>query len=252
VAVKLGQTNMNLRHKSALITGGGTGIGKAIALALANAGCRTAITGRREDKLRQAAAAWKGEPPMLVCQADVGRRDDVERLFAWVERELGAVDILVNSAGVNIPKRSMAELSADDWDLLMAVNASGAYYCMRAALPAMRKKGDGLIVNICSIAGKRASLLGGVAYSASKFAMTALGGTAALEEGKHGIRITTVFPGEVETPILDHRPVPVSAEHRARILQPEDVAAAVLMIANLPPRAHVPELIIKPTTQDYA
>lgn len=243
---------MSLHGKTALVTGGGTGIGQAIAVALAGAGCRTAITGRREDKLRQAAAAWNGEPPILVCQADVGRRDDVERLFAWVEQELGAVDILVNSAGVNIPKRSMAELSADDWDLLMAVNASGAYYCMQAALPAMRKKRDGLIVNISSIAGKRASLLGGVAYSASKFAMTALGGTAALEEGKHGIRITTVFPGEVETPILDHRPVPVSAEHRARILQPEDVAAAVLMIANLPPRAHVPELIIKPTTQDYA
>jgi NADP-dependent 3-hydroxy acid dehydrogenase YdfG len=107
-------------------------------------------------------------------------------------------------------------------------------------------------VNICSIAGKRASVLGGVAYSASKFAMTALGGTVALEEGRHGIRVTTIFPGEVETPILDRRPVPVSAEHRARILQPADVADAVLMIACLPPRAHVPELIIKPTSQDYA
>ena len=116
----------------------------------------------------------------------------------------------------------------------------------------MRERHDGLIVNISSIAGERLSLLGGIGYTASKFAMTALGVTAAREEAENGIRVTNVYPGEVETPILDHRPVPVSAEHRARILQPEDVAAAVVMVACLPQRAHIPELIIKPTSQDYA
>jgi NAD(P)-dependent dehydrogenase (short-subunit alcohol dehydrogenase family) len=243
---------MRLGNKTALVTGGGTGIGRAIALALAAEGCRTAIIGRRLEPLREAAAEWQGQPPILCQAADVGSRAEVDRVFAWAQAELGGIDILVNSAGVNVPRRAMTELSPDDWELLMNVNANGAYYCMRAALPAMRSKRDGLIVNISSIAGKRASVLGGVAYSASKFAMTALGGTVALEEGRNGIRVTTVFPGEVETPILDRRPVPVSAEHRARILQPADVAAAVLMIACLPPRAHVPELIIKPTSQDYA
>jgi NADP-dependent 3-hydroxy acid dehydrogenase YdfG len=123
---------------------------------------------------------------------------------------------------------------------------------MRAVLPQMRQRHDGLIVNISSTSGVRATLLGGVGYSASKFAVSALGIAAALEEGKNGIRITNVYPGEVETPILDRRPTPVSAEHRARILQPEDVAAAVVMVACLPPRAHVAELLIKPTTQDHS
>jgi NADP-dependent 3-hydroxy acid dehydrogenase YdfG len=116
----------------------------------------------------------------------------------------------------------------------------------------MRERRDGLIISISSIAGKRAMPLGGVAYNASKFAMGALGTTVGLEEAANGIRVTTIYPGEVDTPLLDRRPVKVSAEQKARILQPEDVAAAALMIAALPPRAHVPELIIKPATQVYA
>ena len=116
----------------------------------------------------------------------------------------------------------------------------------------MRTRHDGLIVNISSIAGIRSSLLGGLAYTASKFAMTALGTTIGREEAPHGIRVTNIYPGEVATPLLETRPVPVSAEHRARILQPDDVAAAVLMVACLPPRAHVPDLVIKPTSQDFA
>jgi NAD(P)-dependent dehydrogenase (short-subunit alcohol dehydrogenase family) len=243
---------MRLAGKTALVTGGGTGIGKGIALGLAAEGCQVAIAGRRPEHLEAAAAEWRGKPPIRHCQADVADRASIDQLFDWLASDVGPVHILINSAGVNVPKRSMAELASEDWDLLMAVNATGAYHTMRAVLPQMRERRDGLIVNISSIAGKRASVLGGVAYSAAKFAMTALGGTVALEEGRNGIRVTTIFPGEVETPILEHRPVPVSAEHRARILQPEDVAAAVVMIACLPPRAHIPELIIKPTTQDYA
>jgi NAD(P)-dependent dehydrogenase (short-subunit alcohol dehydrogenase family) len=242
---------MRLSGKQALVTGGGTGIGKGIALALAAEGCRVAIAGRRGDKLQAAAAEHRGEKPILTRVADVGERRSVEALFQWVRAEFGRVDILVNSAGVNVAKRTMAELSTDDWDLMLRVNVTGAFDCIRQALPEMRERGDGLIINISSIAGKRASLLGGVGYNASKFAMTALGTTVALEEGKHGIRVTNVYPGEVDTPILENRPVPVTAEHRAKILQPEDVAAAVLMIACLPPRAHVPELIVKPTSQAY-
>ena len=146
----------------------------------------------------------------------------------------------------------MDELVPEDWDLILKINATGAFNCMRAVLPQMRERQDGIIINISSIAGKRAGLLGGVAYNASKFAMSALSTTAGIEEKDNGIRVTTVYPGEVETPILDDRPVPVSAEHRQKILQPEDVAAAVLMIVQLPPRAHVPELVIKPTSQAYS
>lgn len=243
---------MKLAGKTAVVTGGATGIGEAIAVALADEGCRVAITGRRQAKIDEAIARYRGATPLVGRACDVGEQDDVEQVFNWVSQELGAVDMLINSAGVNVVRRSMAELDPADWEKMMRINVSGAYYCMRAVLPQMRERGDGLIVNISSISGKRASLLGGVGYAASKFAMTALGMTVALEDGQYGIRVTNVYPGEVETPILDNRPTPVTAEHRARILQPQDVGAAVLMIACLPPRAHVSELVIKPTSQPYA
>jgi len=242
---------MKLSGKTALITGGGTGIGKAIAIALAEEGCRVAVAGRREEPLREAAESFAGEPKIEVHVADVADRDRVTALVNWAYEQFGRVDILVNNAGINTPHRSLLELDPNDWDRLMAVNATGAYNCIHAVVPGMVERGDGLIVNISSTSGKRAGLLGGVAYNASKFAMAALGLSAALELGEKGVRVTNVFPGEVETPILDNRPVPVSTEHRARILQGEDIAAAVLMIACLPPRAHVAELIIKPTTQRY-
>lgn len=242
---------MKLSGKTALVTGGATGIGLGIAIGLAEEGCRVAIAGRREDKLRDAASTYRGTPALIHHTADVGDLKSVERLVAWATRELGPLDIVVNSAGVNVLRRTLAELSPEDWELMMRINATGAFNCLYAVLPQMRKRRDGLIVNISSIAGKRSSLLGGIGYTASKFAMTATGVTAAREEAENGIRITNIYPGEVDTPILEHRPKPVSAEHRARILKPEDVAAAVLMVACLPPRAHVPELVIKPTSQDY-
>lgn len=238
-----------LEGKTALITGGGSGIGAEIARTLAANGCRVAISGRRESRLQEVVASCDHE--ILIRTCDVADRDDVGRLFEWVREHLGSVDILINSAGINIAKRSMSELDPADWDKLIQINATGAYNCIREALPGMRKKQDGVIVNISSVAGIRAGLLGGVAYNASKFAMSALSLTVGEEESANGIRLTSIYPGEVETPILDERPVPVSAEHRARILQPEDLAAAALMVVSLPPRARVPELVMIPTTQSF-
>jgi NADP-dependent 3-hydroxy acid dehydrogenase YdfG len=243
-----------LAGKAALVTGGGTGIGAGIALALAQAGCRVAISGRREDKLREVAAHANvnGSESIILRAADVADRAAANDLVDWATSKLGRIDVLVNSAGINIANRTMTALDPVDWDKLLQVNATGAYNCIRSVLPQMRERKDGLIINISSIAGIRASLLGGVAYSASKFAMTALGMCVGLEEKDNGIRVTNVYPGEVETPILDQRPVPVSAEHRARILQPEDIASVIVSIVALPPRAHVPEIVIKPTTQAFA
>ncbi len=243
---------MKLAGKTALVTGGGTGIGLGIATALADEGCRVAIAGRRADKLAESAKSYSGKNALLHHAVDVGELASVEALFAWAAKELGRIDILVNSAGVNVAKRSMAELSPEDWDYMLRINATGAFYCIRAVLPQMRERRDGLIVNINSISGVRASLLGGVGYSAAKFAMTALGTAVGLEVNPEGVRVTNVYPGEVDTPILEKRPVPVTAEHRARILKPEDVGAAVAMVACLPPRAHVSDLIIKPTSQPFA
>lgn len=247
---------MRLTDRTAVVTGGGSGIGAAIALAFAAEGCRVMTGGRSFEKLAAVAAQHAkcrpDLPPLIIESLDVARHDDVERFFQRAERELSRIDILVNSAGINIPRRGLADLSIDDWNSVMDVNVTGTFHCIQEVLPGMRKRGDGLILNISSIAGLRASLLGGAAYTASKFAMSGFGLLVGLEEKSHGIRVTNIYPGEVETPILDQRPVPVTAEHRARILQPDDVAAAALMVACLPPRAHVPELTIKPTSQAFA
>ena len=243
---------MELKGKGVLITGGGTGIGRGIALALAREGCKVAISGRRIELLRETSALVKSQPPIQIFQADVADRKSVERLFAWAANEIGPIHILITSAGINVKRRSPAQLAPEDWDRILQINATGTFNSIYQVLPQMRERREGLIINISSIAGKRANTLSGVAYIASKFAMTALGTTLGLEEAKHGIRITNLYPGEVDTPILNERPQLLSAEHRATILQPEDVAAAVLMVARLPAHAHVPELVIKPTSQFYA
>ena len=241
---------MQLQGKKAIVTGGATGIGLAIAQQLATEGANVAIGGRREDKLRTAVST--SDPPILHHVVDVSNRSSVNTFFEWVNQQLGQVDILVQSAGTNIKTRTMANMTPEQWDRVMSINATGAYNCMYAVLPQMRQRKDGLIINISSIAGKRAVALGGVAYNASKFAMTALGTSVGQEDAPNGIRVTNVYPGEVETPILEHRPTPVDDDHRSRILQPKDVADVVLAIAKLPPRAHVCEVIIKPTLQLYA
>jgi len=240
-----------LSGKTCVVTGGGTGIGLGIAEAFAREGCRVLIAGRRTEALEAAKRQIKADHPVIWRQVDVSDPASVDTLFAWAREEFERIDILVNAAGINVRRRSMAELDPADLQQMMQINAVGAFYCMRAVLPEMRTRGDGLIVNISSVAGLRGSVLGGVGYSMSKFALTALGQTVAREEGAHGIRVTNIYPGEVDTPMLNERPVPVSAERRAQIMQPVDVADAVLMVACLPPRAHVPDLVIKPTTHDF-
>ncbi len=243
---------MELTDKTALVTGGGSGIGLGIAAALAREGCRVAIAGRDQQRLRDAAATFDAGPPPITRPCDVADRAAVAQLFAWLDEQLGPLDILVNSAGINIVRRQMAELDPADWDRIMAVNVTGSFNCIHAALPGMRARNSGLIVNISSIAGKRAMKLGGVGYCASKFAQTALGTTVGLEERENGIRVTNIYPGEVNTPILAKRPTPVPPERKARMLQPEDIAACVLTIAKLPSRVQVPELVITPLYQEYA
>jgi NADP-dependent 3-hydroxy acid dehydrogenase YdfG len=142
-------------------------------------------------------------------------------------------------------------LEPADWDRMIATNLTGAFNLVHFVIPSMRANQNGLIVQIDSVSGKRASTLGGVGYSASKFGQAALGICIGREEGANGIRSTVIYPGEVNTPILDARPVPVAAERRAAILQPSDIAAAVRFLVELHPRASVPELVIKPTVDDY-
>jgi NADP-dependent 3-hydroxy acid dehydrogenase YdfG len=240
-----------LENKTVVITGGASGIGLAVAQAMATAGARVAIGGRRPDAIETALKSISGKNPAIGRSLDVADRQNVDAFFAWVQNMLGQVDILVQAAGVNIRNRSMEAMKPEEWDEVIAINATGAYNCFHAVLPGMRSRKDGLIFNISSVAGKRAIALGGVAYSASKFAMTALGTCVANEASVDGVRVTNVYPGEVNTPILDKRPVPVTEEHRQRILQPSDVADMIMAIAQLPAHAHVPEIVIKPVSQNW-
>ena len=240
-----------LNGKVCLVTGGGSGIGFAVARAFLAEGARVAIAGRDEPKLLRAAEALSGGARLTCCPLDVANPDQVEGVVRHLSRSWGPIEILVNNAGVNLRERSVRELTPENWQMLLRTNLDGAFYCIHAVLPAMLERRDGVIINISSTAGKRPGPLGGAAYAASKFGMRALGLCLAAEEKDSGVRVSTIYPGEVDTPILNVRPQPVSAEQRRLILQPEDVAAAVVFVATLPPRVSVPELVIKPTAQVY-
>jgi NAD(P)-dependent dehydrogenase (short-subunit alcohol dehydrogenase family) len=238
---------MDLNGKIVLVAGGAGGIGLGIAKALAAEGCKVAITDNNEEALINATKAEGGESVLIGKTCDITKREQVSQLFKWLEDELGPIDILVNSAGINVSNRMMSNIDPADFDRMMEVNTTGTFNCIHAALPTMRKKSSGLIVNIVSLAGKRVMLLAGMPYCVSKFATSALGTFVNLEECGNGIKVTNIYPGETNTPIVDKRPSPPPPEKRAKMLQPEDIAACVVTVAKLPARAIVPELIITPT-----
>ncbi len=240
-----------LDGKTALVTGGGSGIGLEVARLFLQEGARVFITGRDAAKLRQAQEGLKGGDRCASHPADVAEVAQVQDLVRRVTDRFGRVDILVNNAGLNVKERTMRQLTPETWQRLLRANLDGAFYCIHAVLPQMLERRDGVIVNVSSIAGKRASPLGGAAYAASKFGLSALGLCLAAEEKDSGIRVSNVYPGEVDTPILKVRPQPITEDHRRAILRPEDVAAAVLFVAALPAHVSVPELVIKPTSQQY-
>ena len=238
--------------KTALVTGAGSGIGRAIAAELAGIGLRVAMIGRDREKLERARAGLdRGRDSAFVATCDIGDRFAVQGVVDQVRSAFGEIDVLVCNAGTNVKNRSLETLDPADWDRMIATNLTGSYNLVHAVLPSMRLQKNGLVIQICSVSGLRASTLGGAGYSASKFGQAALGICLGREEGTRGIRSSVIYPGEVETPILDARPVPVGADRRSVILQPEDVAAAVRFMVELNPRAHVPELVIKPTVDDF-
>jgi len=240
-----------LTGKTVLVTGGGSGIGLASARLLLDEGAHVAITGRDEEKLRRAAKELNAGERLIHRAADIADATQAQALVQDVTRRLGRIDILINNAGLNIKERTFRELTPESWHRLLGANLHGAFYCMHAVLPQMRERRDGLIININSISGKRSNPLGGLAYNAAKFGLRGLAMGLAAEEKDNGIRVSSIYPGEVNTPILDARPSPVSNERRQAMLQAEDVAAAVLLIATLPARASIPELVIAPANALY-
>ena len=236
-------TSNTLKDKVAWITGGGSGIGLAGAIEFQKLGATVVLSGRTEATLKDALQHVKAES--VVC--DVAQKDQVAKAAAEIQRRHGRIDILVNSAGINLPKRSLRDVSSEGWDQIVAVNLNGMFYCVQAVLPGMRARKDGLIINISSWAGRYASILTGPGYNATKHAVIALTESINLEECANGIRATSVLPGEAATPILEKRPVPPAPEVRAKMLQPEDLGRTLAFIATLPPRACINELIISPT-----
>ena len=241
----------NLKGKNVLLTGGGSGMGKATALALAKNGANVAIAGRNKENLASTVSLAQATEKISAKEADVTDRNSLEDLFQWFDVEFGTLDYLVHAAGINVAMRSMEELSPDDWDKLIQINLTGSYNVLRLTLNRMRPQKKGLIVLINSVAGKRSVPLAGIGYNASKFGMSGLGIGVAEEERNNGIRISNLYPGEVNTPILENRKEPPGEEHRQSILQAEDVASVILHLCQLPERVHIPELVIKPTLQSF-
>ncbi len=233
--------------KTAVITGAGSGVGQAIAIALAKQGWRVALVGRRAEALHQ-TAKLTGAPASqyIICPCDIGTAMAVEQMAKLVLAQFEEVEVLVNSAATNAPRRLLAVLSLEDYHALINTNLNGAYYCVQAFLPQMRLRQSGTVINIVSDAGKQASPKSGPAYVMSKFGLAGLTQSINAEERAHGVRACAIFPGDIDTPLLDKRPQPPSAEARKKMLNSEDVAACALLAINLPERALVEEILIRP------
>ncbi len=237
-----------LANKVAWITGGGTGIGAAAAEWLAQDGAAVILSGRRKDVLDEVAARIAGQGGTAsALPVDVADGAAMAAVAREIRDAHGRIDILVHSAGTNILNRSWSKIDEAGWNLIVDVNLNGSYNAVQAVLPAMREAGGGLLILVSSWAGRYDTLLTGPAYNATKHGMRAMAAHLNLEEGRNGIRCCTIMPGEVNTPILDKRPIPVPAEERVRMMQPEDMGETIRFVARLHPRVCVNEILISPT-----
>jgi len=237
-----------LKGKVAWITGGGSGIGQAAAVELARGGATVVVSGRRAAALAETRSLIEQAGGRSDAEAvDVADREAVALAAKAILSRHGRVDILVNCAGVNIPKRFLKDLAASEWDRVVEANLNGALYCTLAVLPSMRERRDGLVINIGSWFARYQSYIGGAAYNASKQALTGLTHQINLEEGMHGIRACVVHPGETVTPLQRARPKPPSPEDQAKMLKMEDVGRVVRFVAESPSHVCINEIVVTPT-----
>lgn len=230
------------------VTGAGTGIGKAAALMFAGEGADVALMGRRRDMLEQVAGEIEALPgSAVVVPLDVSQRDAVMAAAKDLLAQHGRVDVLINNAGTNVVNRRLDAITLEDWDQVIGINLTGAFNMVMAVMPAMREQNDGLIINVGSTAGKRVSGAAGIAYSASKFGMLGMSLSLTHEAWKFGIRACSLIPDDVNTPIMERRAVKYPPEVLAQFIQPEDLAEAMKMIAAMPARTSLPEVIVTPT-----
>lgn len=231
------------RH--AVVTGGGSGIGRAIALRLGRDGWRVAILGRQAVALHQTAAMAR-QAEVRVEPCDVVDADAVRVVRDRLRDAWGGVDAVVTAAGTNLVERALTSVSAADFRRIVEVNLLGTFNAVHAFLPLLRGRDRATVVTVVSDAGLVASAKAGAGYVASKFGLTGLTESINAELRAEGIRATAIFPGDTDTPLLEKRPAPPSAEQRAVMLQPEDVAECVMLALTLPHRAVLEKLVVRP------
>jgi len=231
------------------VVGAAGGIGRAVVVRLARAGCELALVDVEGEGLGSVVEELGLGEAVGCYVTDITERGQVEQMAGGVEARFGRVDILVNAAGTNTKERTLGDMSAEQWERVIAVNLSGVFHCTRALLPLMRKGGGGMIVNIVSTAGGLASPGAGTHYCAAKRGLLSLTESINVEQGRYGIRACAISPGEVDTPLIEKRPELPSAERRAGMLRPEDVGEAVYYVVTRPARVTVSELVIWPSAQ---
>jgi NADP-dependent 3-hydroxy acid dehydrogenase YdfG len=237
----------DLAGKIAWVTGAGTGIGEAAALALAQAGATVILTGRRPGPLEDVARRINQTGVAHVQPADLTEKDQVRKVGDYIRTTFGRLDILVNNAGVNIVERHWDKLTPESIDVMLQGNLTGALYCVTVALPFMRAQQDGLLIHTASMAGRFIGGVSGPIYTVAKHGIVAMSHGLNMQECVNGIRSTVFLPGEVATPILDKRPNPVGPEVRARMVQPADCGELIRYIACLPKHVVMNEVHLSPT-----
>src|SRR5262249_7497549 len=237
-----------LDGKVAIVTGGGTGIGRCTALMLAREGARVVISGRRKPPLEEVVGEITRAGGQAVAHpGDVAKPADAQELARWTLAQFGHVDILINNAGHSSKVRNLRWVGLEEWEQVMAVNVTGAFLLTQAVLPSMIERGGGTVVTVSSYAALRPGLIGGAVYGAAKAPPRHMMGDVHPLRRRKGIPATTIMPAEVDTPILDKRPAPPDAAARATMMQPEDVAEAILLCVTLPERTVIEEIVISPT-----
>jgi len=237
-----------LAGKKILITGASSGFGRGIALACAAEGADLALVARDTERLQAVADLARAQgSEVVICPANIADQTQVLAAVAHAKVALGQIDILVNDAGMNVTQRSIKDTSLEQWRQLLDVNLTSAFLFTKAVLPDMIARQAGTIINVASRAALHPHLAGGVGYSTSKQGMDALTQVTNEEANPHGVRACLLCPGVGNTPLLDRRPVPPPLDVRAKMLQPEDLGAVVVLIASMPPHVNIELVSMLPT-----